>query len=1185
MSEPRTPKRRRAIGRLLLFALVTSGLAWLAVWGAIHGWYPELQRRAALALLNDGGAYAIEIDRLGGSLVDGFEVEGVTLRAHEPVLADPNIPGTGAVPLRVASMSFAVDVPALYEERRVHIPVLEIEGVVFEWMEAQDRETPAPPAPEPTAAEETEPWTIAIDDLRLRDARLRASLAPERGAAPLEVEGTAHLSGFAWSTDGEPPRFEDFAADLRLIDARVGPVDIVSGRARVVGTREAIELRVERVQAGVENRGRLHLVGQAHAHFTEAAVSLDTLVVDDVALDLSFIGLDLAPLSFFAGPEGLSFPETRLRGAARLSKPDLWQVDFQLDPSEVEGFAFSSGRARARVDLARELWELDDAIFEAGSARLALEAHGAAEGFEELSVDATDFPLDTLQRLARPDTDDPSPEAVRGSVDVAARLSGTGPRPTGRVDAEGVALVGERPALSFAAAVELEADGAARVEAFEVASLEGDSEIRTLEPSRWRVEDGLVSAENLVLETRQNGASAGRVTLRRLTTDGERHTLEADFDDFAIAPPFELFGEVAPIDGRLSGPLELDMRRRQPRLVADLEVTAPTLEDFTFERLELVADTENELWKWNSRLAWNGIEPLSLSVVMPGEVGDRTVTQRLADPRTHIALSLADLDVRQLTPFLPGEWLGEDALEGTVAGALSLVGTQEGPVVTGDVSWTRARLGTARADHVALRAETEAGQLALDFDITHQGQSAFDAEAELELARLLEEPTGWLRDPRNRSVMTAEDVDLAWLVPRASARRLGRVEAVEGRATGRVELRGSPDGPVIDGRLDVDRAQLELALFDEPIGPITAALRFDNRALHVDRVVIGSTKGDAVVKGRYRFASANRKDRVDLDMRFAKFSLTHFPLLEARVTGDLELTGPLAALDAKGDLSFRRVHVSLPAAQDPLLREVRILGLEEPEGEDGSNGRAAEPSAYQTMQAQIAIDVRRGAKIRERGADLEVEGQILLRKRRLSPTLLQGSLATTGGTYTFFGRKFEVREGIANFEERLPPDPDLRIEATRHVGDVTVGVRRVGRWSEPAAELFSEPEMGETDILSYLMFNKPRSELGAADDAQLNSATAQVASNLALAELTRALSTELPINEISMEVGEDMTVSSVGVETNVGEDIILRYDRALQDGVGDRFTVEWRFWKNLSLRSEYAEGGTSGLDLFWSYEY
>jgi len=121
--------------------------------------------------------------------------------------------------------------------------------------------------------------------------------------------------------------------------------------------------------------------------------------------------------------------------------------------------------------------------------------------------------------------------------------------------------------------------------------------------------------------------------------------------------------------------------------------------------------------------------------------------------------------------------------------------------------------------------------------------------------------------------------------------------------------------------------------------------------------------------------------------------------------------------------------------------------------------------------------------------------------------------------------------------------------------------------------------------LSYLVFDKPVSEIGDRDDQQLNAVAAQLASNLALSEITKAISDQLPIDEISIDVGEGLNVSSVGVETSVGDDIIVRYDRSLQTGLGDRVTVEWQFYKNLSLRSEYVDGDTSGFDLFWSYQY
>ena len=1157
----------------------------------MHGWFPELQRQLALAFLNDDEAqspYVFEIDRVGGSLLRGFEIQGLRVRTRR-VGADADAATTNR--LSIQKLDFVVDLPGLYASRRVQIERLDIEGVIFDWVESDDAEAAAPPpTPTPETRESEAPWTLAIDDLRVRDGLLRATLAPERGTAPFAAAGSANLRGLEWVTDGRPPRFDDFAADLRLLDVRVGPVRVESGRARLAGTPGAIELRVDRVQAAVEERGRLHLSGAGQAHFADGSVNLDAIAVDGVALDLSFTQLDLSALDSFvaAGDEAeghFDLPQTRLDGAARLTRPEAWQLDFTLDPSEVAGLVFERGGARLGFDPSSEIWHLEQSHFEAQGTHLSLEGRGHRDRIEELSLEARGFPLAVLQRIATSGQTASDWPAVSGSVDVVAQLAGGPDHPTGTLHADGLAILGEHPSLAFAASAQLEADGSLVLETAEVEALEAEDRIATRGASRWRVEQGTASTDALVLELHKAGKAAGRVSFAKCSTDGSRHAVAATFEDFAVELPFALLGEAPPLVGSANGEIELDTQVAPARLVSDLVIEAPAVDGFAFDRLDIATTTEGPLWRWESRLTWNGLDPLSLVATIPGDGAKTTLAARLADPRTKIDLTLADLDLAHLAPLLPEDWFGDDALAGRLAGAFRLHGSPDGPRVSGDLSWDEARLGTARADRVALEAETVAERLELSFDITHQGRSALSARAKLELARLLEEPAGFLFDPQNQSVVTAEDVDLAWLVPRASARRLGRVEAVEGRASGRVEVGGSPDGPVIDGRLEVERAKLELALFDEPIGPIRAKLRFDNRSLQVEKLVIASTRGDAVVKGSYRWPGSQRADEVKLAARFDKFNLTHFPLFEARVSGDLRVTGPLTALDAKGDLAFRRVHVSLPAPQDPLLREVRILGLESDARGKSANAETARPSAYESMQAQIAIDVRRGAQVRERGVDLEAEGQILLRKRRLSPMLMQGTLATTGGTYTFFGRTFEVREGVATFEERLPPDPDLRIEATRQIGDVTVGVRRVGRWSEPAAELFSEPEMEETDILSYLMFNKPRSELGAADDSQLNAATAQVASNLALAELTRALSAELPINEITMEVGEDMTVSSVGVETNVGEDIIIRYDRALQDGVGDRFTVEWRFWKNLSLQSEYAEGGASGLDLFWSYEY
>ncbi len=49
----------------------------------------------------------------------------------------------------------------------------------------------------------------------------------------------------------------------------------------------------------------------------------------------------------------------------------------------------------------------------------------------------------------------------------------------------------------------------------------------------------------------------------------------------------------------------------------------------------------------------------------------------------------------------------------------------------------------------------------------------------------------------------------------------------------------------------------------------------------------------------------------------------------------------------------------------------------------------------------------------------------------------------------------------------------------------------------------------------------------------------------------------MPFVVIGVNVGKDPSRSSIGVEANVSDDIVVRYDRPLQ----------------------------TGLDLFWSYEY
>lgn len=1169
----------------MLASAAATGLVWLVCWGLIHGWFPELQRRLVLEALSRSLPLDVELAAVRGSVVDGLVLEALALRPASQRHATP--PDQSPPPLTADRIHISLDLTRLFEHRLVIVKSLEVDGVALRierTSEQQWRLLGTASQSQPRLDREDEPFRIKIEQAQIRNAEVSVRWQDPLGPGHLVARGSVSTRDLSWPNENGRTAAAGFSADFQLIDGALGPLRVQSGQLKLSGSPERLRLSLEHMSGRSADLGHFHLSGSAVIDLASA-----TPAFSNVDARLDFSQLNLAEVdSLYRAAANLKLPRSRLNGELRMSLSEArdpsgplaasegqdLRFEFSLDPSHVEALAIDSARARLALQTATGDWRLSEFEVSSRSSRLEGEASGTQGSLEMLSLNAFDLPIEIVAASLGLEAD------VAGSFDLGARLSGPLRDPLGQLFVEGAVEFGERPPVDFSFDLDLRGNRRFRIESLSLTA-DGPSEIHfaATAPGEFRQQ-----GDTWVLSDLRLRGLNGELVIAEARTNGRERAIELVLDSLDLQALSRTLGHEVPVEGDLSGPLALVWTADRTRLDADLVWRKPRYAGFVADRIQLNAWSSEASIAIELSIELGGTSPVRISAQLPGKQLGSGLVSLASQPDFSLAFSLRELPANSLASLFAQAGDRAELFAGTISGDFSAAGSNTGLQLLGSASWSDAQFGLAVADDVSLRCRTEAGNLLLDLEISHEGRNGFVAEARIDLANWLERPDAVLRNPRNRASLRAQEIDLGWLVPRASTRRLGRIEDVRGRATGRLSIEGSSEGPQLAGHLRIDDARVRLALVDERVGPINGRLIFSNDEIRLERIEIASKKGPAIVTGHYRWEPLGRDD-LRLHVQFEKFALSHFPLLDARVKGELDLTGSLGALDATGELDFSQVRVSLPAPEDPLFREVRILGLADGDAQATDPLGRSRPSAYQSMRAEIAIDVRPGARIRERGADLEVEGQFLLRKKRLSPAVLQGSLRTTRGSYTFLGRKFDVSEAIATFEGRNPPDPELHLVATRQSGEVTVGIERTGRWSAPQSRLISVPEMDESEILSYLVFDKPSAEIGQRDDAQLNAAAAQLAGNFALSQLSRVLSDTLPINEISMGVSEDMTVASVGVETNVGEDIILRYDRALQNGAGDRLSVEWRFWKNLSLRSEYANSGTSGLDLFWSYEY
>ncbi|MCP5044984.1 MAG: hypothetical protein GY944_28480, partial [bacterium] len=592
-------KLHTAIRGTLLIAAAASGLVWFVAWGAIHGWFPSLQRTLLLELANREGPYAVEVRAVGGSLVEGFVLEGLSLHARE----DDGEQAT-ASPIEVERARVELDLSHAYEQRHVIVRHLALEGVALrlEQTEAGGWQLQDLPLPsDPAARTETEPgtqaWRVSVDELLVREAEVSGRFG-ESGS--LVARGTLVASDLAWPIPQERGPWSTLALDLRSLEGEFAAVRLRSGRLRVAGSPEHLDVHLEQASASAGERGQFHASGRASVDTTH-----DNPVIDDVEGLLAFSALDLAGLS--SPLEGTTLPSTRLNGEIQLDQEEDWRVDFTLDASQIDSVAIKSARGHFDYTPETKAWRLTATQIDAEGSTVTARGHGTFDQIESLEIDAFDLPVAPFAAALGT-----SSHAV-GNFDLVARLSGPPSDPRGRLVVEAGVELDARPPLDIGLELELEGQGHYTLGRIDLASDEpADFDLASTAPAKLVRENGTWHLRNLDLAGRHGG-----IQITRLRSDGTHHEIEAEFDQLDLAAVTRTFTPDSVIEGRLRGPLRFDSYGPHMTLTSELAFEAPRYGEFAVDRVVVSSASNERLWSFDARVEWGQALPIEINAVVP----------------------------------------------------------------------------------------------------------------------------------------------------------------------------------------------------------------------------------------------------------------------------------------------------------------------------------------------------------------------------------------------------------------------------------------------------------------------------------------------------------------------------------------------------------------------------------------
>lgn len=324
--------------------------------------------------------------------------------------------------------------------------------------------------------------------------------------------------------------------------------------------------------------------------------------------------------------------------------------------------------------------------------------------------------------------------------------------------------------------------------------------------------------------------------------------------------------------------------------------------------------------------------------------------------------------------------------------------------------------------------------------------------------------------------------------------------------------------------------------------------------------LLGATPQARLLFKAERFRAIGRVDRMAIASGQAELNLSGD---QARLEGRLVLDEAL--YDAsRGDA---------PSLDEDVT--VQRPGDVEAVGEDK---RAAGPR--RNLALALEIDLGKNTRVRGRGLDTELTGSLRLANPG-GRFEVRGTINTADGTYAAYGQKLALERGIVAFAG--PPDnPRLDILALRSNTDQRVGVVISGTLLTPRVRLYSEPDMSDTEKLSWLLLGRAPDGLGRSDTALLQRAAVALISGEGEAP-TDALMKSLGIDELSLKQSEgDVRDTVITLGKQLSRRWYLGYERGVNATTGT-WQLIYRIAQRFTLRAQ--SGLENSLDVIWTWRF
>jgi translocation and assembly module TamB len=380
---------------------------------------------------------------------------------------------------------------------------------------------------------------------------------------------------------------------------------------------------------------------------------------------------------------------------------------------------------------------------------------------------------------------------------------------------------------------------------------------------------------------------------------------------------------------------------------------------------------------------------------------------------------------------------------------------------------------------------------------------------------------------------------------------------------------GTVGAPNLNGRLQAKNLLFSLPREGLTLQDGTLDANFEKDSLLINQA--SWRGGDGTIKTSGLMHIEKGKPTVNLDWTADQFTVISRAdrLLVLSGTGNTTLIDDL--LTISGNFSVDKGLAELANEDTPTLGDdVVILGKTDIKPEP----------ALKLLLNGLSINLGDNFRLRGRGLDAELTGALTFTGLTQYHPHTEGSIQTKSGTYMAYGQVLTIERGLLNFNGTVD-NPGLSIRAMRNSKPTNAGVEITGSLQNPATKLVSDPEVADSEKLSWLVLGHGMDQTTKNDYGVLSLAAGIILSQGQSVPLQTQIAHAAGLDELSFS-GGDASSASVVFGKRLTSQLYLSYVKSIS-GLLDVARITFNITPEWSVRGE--AGTESAVDMLYSFSF